>query len=352
MSGNWLLYGANGYTGELIAREAVKRGMRPILAGRSQVKVAKLAQELQCPSAAFRVDDHTALVSAIQNCTIVLNCAGPFSATARSIMQACLATHVHYLDITGEIEVFELAQSVDEKARRAGVILCPGVGFDVVPTDSVAVKLKQALPDATHLALGFESRSGLSRGTAKTAMESLGEGSKVRREGRIEATPLAVSTRRIDFGNGERLAVGIPWGDVSTAFYSTGIPNIEVFTSISPDGLKRQQRMNLFRPMLRSKIIQSWLKRRIERRLKPPDQTQRENNPTYVWGEARNAAGQVKTARLRTPNGYALTVSASLGILEHLLADPHCAGSITPTMLVGPDFVTTLPGCSDIRIEP
>ncbi len=352
MSGNWLLYGANGYTGELIAREAVKRGMRPILAGRSQEKVAKLAQELQCPSAAFSVDDHTALVSAIQNCTIVLNCAGPFSATARSVMQACLATHVHYLDITGEIEVFELAQSVDEKARRAGVILCPGVGFDVVPTDSVAVKLKQALPDATHLALGFDSRSGLSRGTAKTAMESLGEGSKVRREGRIESTPLAASTRRIDFGNGERLAVGIAWGDVSTAFHSTGIPNIEVFTSISPERLKQQQRMNLYRPLLRSKIIQGWLKRRIERRLKPPDQTQRENNPTYVWGEARNAAGQVKTARLRTPNGYALTVSASLGILEHLLADPHCAGSITPTMLVGPDFVTTLPGCSDIRIEP
>lgn len=352
MSGSWLLYGANGYTGELIAREAVKRGMRPILAGRSPEKLAKLAQELQCPSAAFRVDDHTALVSAIQNCTIVLNCAGPFSATARSVMQACLATHVHYLDITGVIDVFELAHSVDDKARRAGVVLCPGVGFDVVPTDSVAVKLKQALPDATQLALGFDSRSGLSRGTAKTAVESLGEGSKVRREGRIVSTPLGVNTRRIDFGNGERLAVGIPWGDVSTAFHSTGIPNIEVFTSVSPEALKRQRRMNWFRPMLRSTVIQKLLKRRIERRLKPPDQTQRENNPTYVWGEARNAAGQVKTARLRTPNGYALTVSASLGILEHLLADPHCAGAITPTMLVGPDFVTTLPGCSDIRIEP
>jgi short subunit dehydrogenase-like uncharacterized protein len=346
------LYGANGYTGELIAREAVKRGMRPVLAGRSANQIAKLAQELQCPSATFSVDDHTALVAAIQDCSVVLNCAGPFSATARSVMQACLATHVHYLDITGEIGVFELAHSVDDKARRAGVVLCPGVGFDVVPTDSVAVKLKEALPDATELALGFDSRSGLSRGTAKTAVESVGEGSKVRRGGRILTTPLGASTRRIDFGNGERLAVGIPWGDVSTAFHSTGIPNIEVFTAISPGALKRQRRAEWLRPLLRSGVVQHFMKRRIEQRLKPPDQTQRENNPAYIWGEARNAAGQAKTARLRTPSGYALTVSASLGILEHLLADLNRAGFMTPTMLVGADFISTLPGCSNIRVEP
>ncbi|CAM4496393.1 MAG: hypothetical protein LEGION0403_FIIPPAGN_01689 [Legionella sp.] len=37
-------------------------------------------------------------------------------------------------------------------------------------------------------------------------------------------------TRFIDFGKGEKLATTIPWGDVSTAFYTTGIPNIEVYT--------------------------------------------------------------------------------------------------------------------------
>ncbi len=352
MTGKWLLYGASGYTGELIAREAVKRGMQVVLAGRSHQKISRLAAELGCPSAIFSVDDHTSLVSALQDSVAVLNCAGPFSLTARSIMQACLVTRVHYLDITGEIDVFELAHSVDDKARRAGVVLCPGVGFDVLPTDSVAVKLKLALPDAIELSLGFDSRSGFSKGTAKTAVESMGEGSKLRRNGKIVSVPLGSSTRRIDFGNGERLAVGIPWGDVSTAFYSTGIPNIQVFSATSSGGLKRLRRMNWLRPLLRQRPIQRFLQNRIERRLQPPDRTQRESNPSYVWGEARNAAGEIKTARLRTPNGYALTVTSALGILQDLLADPQRAGYMTPTMLVGSDFISTLPNCSTIRIEP
>lgn len=348
---SWLLYGANGYTGELIAREAVKRGMRPILAGRSKAKVEKLAAELDCPSAVFALDDHTSMVSALSQVRAVLHCAGPFSHTARSMMQACLATHVHYFDITGEIDVFELAHGVHDKAQRAGIVLCPGVGFDVVPTDCVAIALKKALPDATHLAIGFDGNSGLSKGTAKTAMESAGGGSRVRRDGSIVAMPLGSSTRRIDFGAGEKLAVGIPWGDVSTAFYSTGIPNIEVFTASSPQAIKRMQRANALRPVLRQRWVTSLLKLAVERRVRPPDQTQRENNPSFVWGEVRNAAGEMKTARLRTANGYSLTVASSLAFLQHLPEESPYAGFATPGMLMGADFVTTLPGSSPIRFD-
>lgn len=351
MTASWLLYGANGYTGELIAREAVRRGMRPTLAGRSRGKIEKLASELGCPSAVFDVDDHTAMVSALNKVRAVLNCAGPFSRTAKPMMQGCLATHVHYFDITGEIDVFELAHSVHDKAERARIVMCPGVGFDVVPTDCVAMTLKQALPDATHLTLGFESVSGLSQGTAKTAIERAGDGSRVRREGKIVETPLASSTRRIDFGAGEKLAVGIPWGDVSTAFYSTGIPNIEVFTASSPDAVKRMQRANWMRPLLKRQLVVRLLQYGIEKRLKPPTQTQRESNPSFVWGEARNAAGKIRTARLRTANGYTLTVSSSLAFLEHLPSESPYAGFATPAMLMGADFVATLPGSSPIRID-
>jgi short subunit dehydrogenase-like uncharacterized protein len=202
----WMLYGANGYTGELIAREAVARGLRPVLAGRSKQKIAKLAAELNCPSAVFDLEDHTALVATLSQVAAVLHCAGPFSQTAASMMQGCLATHVHYLDITGEIDVFELAHGVHEKAQRAGVVLCPGVGFDVVPTDCVAARLKEAMPDATHLALGFDSRAGLSKGTAKTAIESAGKGSCLRIDGNLVTERFGARTRRIDFGGGRHLA--------------------------------------------------------------------------------------------------------------------------------------------------
>jgi short subunit dehydrogenase-like uncharacterized protein len=352
MTTEWLLYGANGYTGELIAREAVKRSMRPVLAGRSRQKIEKLAAELGCRSAVFDLDDHTSLVSSLDGVAAVLHCAGPFAHTARPMMQACLAMHVHYLDITGEIEVFELAHSVDAKAGRSGIVLCPGVGFDVLPTDSIAARLKEVMPDATHLTLGFDSNSGLSKGTAKTAVESATDGLRVRRDGRIVELPFGSQTRNIDFGNGDRLAVGIPWGDVSTAYYTTGIANIDVYTAASPKAVQRMRRANMLRPLLRQRWIRYLLKRGIDRRLKPPDQTQRDNNPSFVWGEVRNAAGQTRTARLKTANGYSLTVQSSLGILTSLLTQRHAAGYATPSMLVGADFVATLPGSSPIRLDP
>lgn len=356
LSKPWLLYGANGYTGELIAREAVRRGMRPVLAGRSAGRIEKLAAELNCHHAVFDLEDHTTMVQSLQGIAAVLHCAGPFSRTARSMMQACLATHIHYLDITGEIEVFELAHGVHEKAQRAGIVLCPGVGFDVVPTDCIALKLKQAMPDATHLALGFDSDSGMSKGTAKTVIEAAAAGTYVRRNGKLATLPLAAQTRRIDFGRGERDAVGVTWGDVSTAYYTTGIPNIDVFTAASPKAVRSMRRGNLLRPLLRQPWLQSTLKFAVDRRLRPPTQAERDHNPSYVWGEARNAAGRTLTARLRTLNGYALTITSALGVMTELLMRPHEPGYITPARLMGADFISTLAtpaaGAAEIRIDP
>lgn len=351
MTDSWLLYGANGYTGELIAREAVRRGMRPVLAGRSKEKIQKLAAELGCQSAVFDLDDHTSLVRALENQRAVLHCAGPFARTARSMMQACLATHVHYFDITGEIDIFELAHSVHEKAQRSGIVLCPGVGFDVVPTDCLALKLKLAMRDATHLTLGFESRMGMSKGTAKTSIEGIGTGGRIRRDGKLVQIPLGSQTRQIDFGAGERLAVAIPWGDVATAFYTTGIPNIEVFIASSPKSVEQMRRANSFRPLLAQKWLQGLLKLTIQHRVQPPTQAQRDNNPSFIWGEARNEAGKIITARMRTANGYTLTVSSALGILTEVFAGVPDPGYTTPALLVGPDFASTLPGSTEIRLE-
>lgn len=347
----WLLYGATGYTGELIAREAVRRGMRPILAGRSRAAIEKLAAELKCPKAVFALDDHTSMLSSMQGVKAVLHCAGPFSATARSMMQACLASHVHYFDITGEIDVFELAHSVHEKAQRSGIVICPGVGFDVVPTDCVALKLKQSMPDATHLVLAFDGGSRLSKGTAKTAIEAAGDGLRMRRDGKIVSAPLASQTRQIDFGNGEKLTVGIPWGDVSTAYYSTGIPNIDVFSATTPRALARMRRANSLRPVLRQRWVKSLLKYRIDLRVTPPDESQRSNSPSFVFAEVRNAAGNAFAVRFRTVNGYALTVASALAIVTDVLDKPRAPGFATPSMLMGSDFVTALPGFAEMHVQ-
>src|SRR5262245_15382378 len=346
----WMIYGANGYTGELIAREAVSHGLKPVLAGRSAIKVEPVAATLGLQARVFDLGDASRTARNVEGMALVLHCAGPFSATAAPMMAACLTAHAHYLDITGEITVFEHAQTLDAAARTAGIVICPGVGFDVIPTDCVAAALKTALPDATHLALGFDSRSGFSPGTAKTSVEGLAQGGKVRQGGHIISVPLAYKTRRLDFGNGEKLAMTIPWGDVSTAYTTTGIPNIEVYIPCSPAMVARARRTNQFKWLLGIGMVQNLLKRRIERKVKGPSAAERDAEPTFVWGEATNTRGDKRTARIKTANGYSLTVTGALAVVEHLRAHDVPGGAYTPAKMIGADLVTRLPGSGPMQI--
>ncbi len=169
---NWILYGASGYTGELIARHAVARGERPILAGRNAESIGRLAAELGCEQRVFGLDDPAAVRAGLAGAATVLNFAGPFSRTAGPMIAACLAAQANYLDITGEIEVIELAAQRHEQAQAAGVTLLPAVGFDVVPTDCLAALLAERLPGAQRLELAFAFTGLMSRGTAKTMLEA------------------------------------------------------------------------------------------------------------------------------------------------------------------------------------
>ena len=344
-SPDWLLYGATGYTGGLIARAAVSRGLRPVLAGRDPAAVAALARELNLP---FRV--FTAAAPNVDAMRLVLNCAGPFSATAAPMMAACIAVGAHYLDITGEIDVFEHAQTLSAAARAAGVVVCPGVGFDVIPTDCLALALAEALPGATHLALGFETAGGLSPGTARTSVEGLGGGGRVRRDGRIVRVPMGSRTRQIDFGHGVRTAMAFPWGDVSTAFHTTGIPNVEVYLAVPPAVLWGARLGNLAGPLLGMAAVQSALKRRAGR-IAGPTAAARAATPCLVWGEARDASGSTRTARIRTANGYDVTVDGALAVVAAVLGRNAEGGCFTPARLCGVGLVTGLPGSGPLKLS-
>lgn len=343
---SWMIYGANGYTGELIAREAVRRGARPVLAGRNLAKIEPLAHELGLDARAFALDDMTEAARQIKGCALVMHCAGPFSGTARPMMEACLQAGAHYLDITGEIDVFEMAQTFAQRARQAGLVICPGVGFDVIPTDCMAATLKHKMPDATHLALGFDTRSTMSPGTAKTSVEGLAKTGMVRRDGRIVGVPLAHHVRQIDFGCGMKQAMAIPWGDVSTAYHSTVIPNIEVFIPASTGMVLGARMARYLRPLMANAKAQKAMQALLARTIKGPDESARADQPTCVWGEARNAGGEVVTARLRTVNVYSLTVLGACAVIEHVLQHRPEGGVYTPSRLAGADLVTRLPGSS------
>jgi len=227
-----LLYGSYGYTGELIAEAAVDRGIDPILAGRREQPLVEQADELGVEYRAFDLSETDRVTEALDEVAVVLNCAGPVKRTYEPLVEAALDTGTHYLDITGEIEVFRSVATYDEAAEDAGIMLMSGVGFDVVPTDCVAARIADRLPDADSLSLGFHPRGLPSGGTLKTAIEDFTNGGYVRRNGELTGVQPAHSIRRIDFGRGTTGAVAIPWGDVETAYQTTGIPNIDVFLGV------------------------------------------------------------------------------------------------------------------------
>src|ERR1043166_7615820 len=217
MTGRFLIYGAYGYTGELITRYAAERGLKPILAGRSEAKTKHIADKFGFEYRVFDLDDE-AIDAGLVNIDVVLHCAGPFSLTSRPMVEACLRNKKHYTDITGEIDVFEACGARDKQAQDAGVMLMPGVGFDVVRGDCLARHLKDRLPTATRLSLAFYGMGRLSHGTQATMTMNVGKGGAIRRDGKITSVPAAWRTREIDFGDGVvKTGVTIPWGDVATA---------------------------------------------------------------------------------------------------------------------------------------
>lgn len=338
----WMIYGANGYTGRLMAEEAKRRGLSPVLAGRS-ASVAALARELEFAQRQFDLDDAAAVRTGLDGIGLVLHCAGPFSATCAPMLEGCLAAGAHYLDITGEIDVFAHCHAQDARAHECGVLVVPGVGFDVVPTDCMAAQLKHDLPSATHLVLAFEAGGGPSPGTAKTSVEGLGKGGRARIDGEVRRVPLAWKTRSFERDGQPRTAMTIPWGDVYTATVSTGIANVEVYMAAPPATIRRLRRLRLFGPLLGSAPLR-WLLRRGLGKVRGPSQDKRARTQTHVWGEVRDDAGREAKRHLVVPNGYAFTVDAALGIVAHLLEGTQESGYRTPSQLMGRDYVETLAG--------
>lgn len=344
MSSNFLLYGANGYTGALIARLAVQRGLRPILAGRNAEKVEPLSTELDLEYRAFSLDDEAAVDEALADVGVVLHCAGPFSQTSKPMVAGCLRTKTHYLDITGEVAVFEASAARDAEAKAAGVMLLPGVGFDVVPSDCLAAHLKARLPEATRLALGFQALGQISRGTATTMVEAQHQGGLVRRDGVLTPVPAAWKTRMIDFGRGPVEATTIPWGDVSTAYYSTGIPNIEVYAAFPASTRRAMVASRYLGWLLGLPAVQQFQKRLIQKQPPGPTDTERLGGRSLLWGEVENNSGKRLVSRLQGPEGYTLTALTALAIVAKVLGGQIAVGFQTPSLAYGANLILEIEG--------
>jgi short subunit dehydrogenase-like uncharacterized protein len=338
----WLIYGANGYTGELIAQLAVQRGVSPILAGRNAGAVAALAGRLGLAHRVFGLDNPSGVRDGLAGVDAVVHCAGPFELTSAPMVAACLATGTHYLDITGEIAVLEAVYAQDAQAREAGVVLLPAVGFDVVPTDCLAALLAAALPTATSLELAFVAGGGLSPGTWATSLRGAAAGNRRRVDGALVSIPMGEPKRRVPMPSGEVEVTAIPWGDLASGYRSTGIPSITTYTKVAGSGAgARAASAALKVPGVAA----------VARAAAPsgPDAARRAASHSEIWGEVRAADGTVRTATMTTPNGYSLTADSALRAVARVLAGDVPAGAHTPSAALGPDFASTLDG---VHVSP
>lgn len=339
-----LLYGATGYTGQLAAEHAVASGLRPILAARNRDTLEPLANRLGLEARVFDLQTTSGIQYGIAGASVVLHMAGPFSATSRPMADACLASKIHYLDITGEIDVFEALAARDSEAKAAGVMLLPGVGFDVVPSDCLAAHVKRRLPSATRLRISIGGLGRVSRGTAKTMLESLGRGTLVRRKGQIEELPDAPRAT-VDFGEGPTATIGVSWGDVATAWHSTQIPDIEVHFESSPQLRKAAMLPRPLKKGLAIGFVQGLLKRWIDRTQPAgPTAEQRRQSRSVLVADAWDNTGAHVSSRLETAEGYTLTARTAVEIARRVSMGDASPGFQTPSTAFGADFILSFDG--------
>ena len=342
---NFLIYGSYGYTGELIVERALKEGLRPILAGRSEKKLRTQAEPLGLDCRPFALHDTAKLDAALLEVDAVLHCAGPFIHTFRQMAEACLRTKRHYVDISGEIPGFEALARMDEQAKGVGIMLLPGAGFDVVPSDCLAAHLKGRLPSAKQLRLFIRGvGAGVSRGTAKSAVENMQRQGLIRRDGNLVQVPPAWNVRERDFGRGYTKVVSVGWGDVSTAYYSTGIPNIETYFAFPKTAISAMRAMRVLGPLFYNRVAKGILKSLINMFVKGPQEEKRRTGSVIFVGEVLAPKGERAVSKLITPEAYTCTALTTVEIMKRILNGDLKTGFQTPSLAYGSNFILQFDG--------
>lgn len=339
-----VVYGSYGYTGSLIVKLCRQKNIQVMLAGRNKESLRKQSEESGYPNQVVESSDMVGLKKLLGPAALVIHCGGPFRHTASFMSEACIATKTHYTDITGEYQVFESMAALDAQAKNAGIMIMPGTGFDVVPSDCLAAHLKKRLPSATHLQLGFMmSEGGSSRGTKKSVTEGLGHPGFIRKDGQLTPIALGEKVMEINFGTFKSNTLNIPWGDISTAWRSTEIPNIEVYMGATDSMIRNAKRSKYFGWILRQSWLKNYLLRKIDQGKAGPSEQRREKSRSFLWGKVWDGSGKECVSRLEAPNGYALTAQTSVLIAEKILQGNFKTGYQTPAMAYGADLILEIP---------
>jgi short subunit dehydrogenase-like uncharacterized protein len=344
-----IVYGAYGYTGEIIVEELQSKNLSVLLSGRSESKLIELSQKTGFPYITVNLNDKDALLNLALQGKVMIHAAGPFKQTAGIMVEACIAAKTHYLDINGDISVFEMLKPYGDQAEKAGIMLLPGTGFDVVPTDCIAMHLNNQMSDAVSIKIAFATLGGgISHGTASTVITRLGEPAQRRENGKLVSIPLGKNGIMVKFGDKSMFCMSIPWGDVSTAYTSTGIPNIESFMAVKPSVYKLLKLQGIVNWLLRTNMVRRLIQKKIDTKPKGPNREQRDKGGALVWAQVENLKGETLSACIQTPESYNLTAKATVLIAEKIINNQFKSGYQTPAKAYGENLIFEMDGVRKI----
>jgi len=346
-----MIYGANGFVGKAAAQLAKEKGLNPILAGRNHEEISKIAEELNLECKIFSLENDTIIDKHLENTEVLLNCAGPFFETYKPLVNSCIKTKTHYLDISGEIPVFQAIHRLDEEAKKQKVMLLPGIGFDVTPTDCLALYLKENFEEGNKLTLAFHSDgpAGIPPGTMKTAVSLIPFGNWTRKNGKLQKAGKGMKAHFFKLNDKEVKALSISWGDIYTAYHSTGIPNIEVYSSFPQATMIQLKFIDLFRPVLSLPFVLNFLKRTLKG---GSTAEERAKTRMYVYAELEDAKGNKASCRMKGPEGGLVWTSmTAIHALIKIKNATWKSGYQTPSSAFGSDFVMECEGVERSEIE-
>ena len=315
----WMLYGASGMTGTLIAENARRRGHRPLIAGRSPTGLAELAQRLELERRAFSLDDPATIRQALATVDLVLNAAGPFLHTAGPLAQACLDTGTHYLDISNELRVFSELYSLHARAEAAHVAIVPGVGFGVVATNCIAKDVSIQVGGAQRLEVATRAEVAHNgQGAAATIQANLPYGGWIRRDGKLKLEQLGTTTLVLEAADGPLKAIAVPTGDLEAAFRATGAPDITAYSAE-------------LTPAVQDVANDT------------PTEAGCRSHHSFAWARATGADGLAAEAWLHTGEAYQFTADAAIRAVEEIF-NLSPAGALSPAQAFGTGFAFTIDG--------
>jgi short subunit dehydrogenase-like uncharacterized protein len=351
--GQVLIYGAYGFTGAGISKLAAEYGITPVLAGRNEAKLKPLADSLGYDYVVLSLENnHDNLVKVLKHFEIVLHIAGPYTFTAKPMLDAVVEAGTHYVDLTGENHVIQAQLDRDQEFKRANIMVMPAVGYDVVPTDCLNVYVAEKIDNPTVLNVvlngDYTAVEGAqaSRGTMKSALEMLGRPLLMRENGKMVETSDPKVIKRQENGQQQTL-VQIPWADMITSYVSTGIPTIEVFQV--QQGEIPSWVISLARSDFGRRVL-GWLIDKYAPEGPPPGA--QEKRQTRVVSTVTNAAGDTASAAMITPEAYLLTFHSTLIVAKRVIDGHWEPGFQTVGKVYGPDLALEVPGVSRSDINP